>query len=128
MLFTIALISACSASAQRIVEKRLPLSRRDHEIFVGVFHGATRVLLRAARRLADRFRDEVLEACRGNAMMRLIDPRVRVQTGIDHDPVNKVIHYSGDAMDTTQELVNSFATAGFGVADGIGARRVCGWR
>jgi hypothetical protein len=43
---------------------------------VGVFHGATRVLLRAARRPADHFGNEVLEARRGNAMMRLIDPWV----------------------------------------------------
>jgi hypothetical protein len=40
-------------------------------------------------------------------MMRLIDPWVRVQTGIDHNPVDKVIHHSGDAVDTAKALVKA---------------------
>src|SRR5262245_20461260 len=56
---------------------------------------------------AEHFRNEVFEACRGNAMMGLVYPWVRVQAGIDHDPVNKVIDHGGDAIDTAKSLVKA---------------------
>src|SRR5262249_30303410 len=56
----------------KIVEKGLPLCRRYHEMLVRLLHGAACVLLRPVGGPADHFRDEVLKACRGNAMMRLV--------------------------------------------------------
>ena len=82
-----------------IIEESLPLGRRDHKIFVRVLHGAASVLLRSAGSPAEHFRNEVFEACRRNAMMGLVYPWVRVQAGIDHDPVDKVIDHGGDAVE-----------------------------
>jgi hypothetical protein len=78
-----------------IVEKGVPLSRCDHQKLMRVLHGAARVRLRPAGSPADHFRDEVLEACRGNAMMGFVYPWVRIQAGINHDPVDEVIHHGG---------------------------------
>jgi hypothetical protein len=33
-------------------------------------------------------------------MMGLVYPWVRIEAGIDHDPVNKVVDHGGDAVDT----------------------------
>jgi len=38
-------------------------------------------------------------------MMGLVYLWVRIQTRIDHDPVDEIIHYSGDAVDTAEALV-----------------------
>src|SRR5262249_30471204 len=81
-----------------IIEKGLPLGRRDHKILVRVLHGAAGVLLRSTGSPAEHFRNEVFEACRGNAMMGLVYLWVRVQAGIDHDPIDKVIDHGGDAV------------------------------
>ena len=40
-------------------------------------------------------------------MMGLVYPWVRVQAGIDHDPVDKVIDHGGDAVDTAEPLVKA---------------------
>ena len=40
-------------------------------------------------------------------MMGLVYPWVCVQTGIDHDPVDEVIHHGGDAVDTAEPLVKA---------------------
>jgi hypothetical protein len=88
-----------------IVEKSLPLYRSYHEMSVGLLHGAARVLLRPASGPADHFSDEVLEASRGNAVMGLVYLWVCIQAGIDHDPVDEVVHYGGDAVDTTEPVV-----------------------
>src|SRR5262249_52699495 len=90
-----------------IVEKGLPLGRRDHKIFVRVLHGAAGVLLWSAGSPAEHFRNEVFEACRGNAMMGLVYSWVRVQARIDHDPVDKVIDHGGNAVDAAEALVKA---------------------
>ena len=90
-----------------IIEKGLPLGRCDHKIFVQVLHGAAGVLLRSAGSPAEHFCNEVFEACRGNAMMGFVYPWIRVQAGIDHDPVDKVIDHGGDAVDTAEPLVKA---------------------
>src|SRR4029077_16462042 len=56
----------------QIVEKDFPLCRRYHEMLVRLLHGAPCVLLRSAGGPTDHFRDEILEACRWNAMMSLV--------------------------------------------------------
>jgi len=90
-----------------IIEKGLPLGRRDHKIFVRLLHGATRVLLRPARGPTDHFRDEIFEACREDTMMGLVHPWIRIQAGIDHNPIDKVIDHGGDAVDTAEPLVKA---------------------
>ena len=50
--------------------------------------------------------------CGRNAMMRLIYPWVRIQAGIDHDSVNEVVHYRGNAVDTAKSLVKAGITCG----------------
>src|SRR5262249_41924992 len=78
-----------------------------HKILVRVLHGAAGVLLRSTGSPAEHFRNEVFEACRGNAMMGLVYLWVRVQAGIDHDPIDKVIDHGGDAVDTAEPLVKA---------------------
>src|SRR4029077_620793 len=99
-------------SLLEIVEKGFPFYRRDHQMLVGVLHRAARVLLRPAGGPADPFRDEVFEACRGNAMMGFIYPRVCIQAGIDHDPVYEVVYHCGDAIDTAEPLIKAGHTFG----------------
>src|SRR5215472_12852204 len=91
----------------KIVEKGLPLCRRYHEMLVRRLHGAARVLLRPASGPADHFRDEVLKACRPNAVMRLVYPWVCIQAGIDHDPVDEVIYNGSDAVDTAEPVIKA---------------------
>src|SRR5262249_82581 len=74
------------------------------------FIRAACVLLRSTGGPADHFRDEIFEACRGNTMMGLVHFRVRIQTWINHDPVDEIIHYGGDAVDTAQPLVKARQT------------------
>ena len=40
-------------------------------------------------------------------MMGLIYLWVRVQAGIDHDPVDKVVNHGGDAVDTAEPLIKA---------------------
>ena len=37
--------------------------------------------------------------------MGLVYLWVCIQAGIDHDPVDEVVHYGGDAVDTTEPVV-----------------------
>src|SRR5262249_42526412 len=62
----------------QIIKKSFPLCRRYHEMLVGLLHRTARVLLRSTGGPADHFRDEVFEACRGNAMMGLVNFWVRI--------------------------------------------------
>src|SRR5258706_12344359 len=72
-----------------------------------LLHGPYRVLLKATSGPTDHFLDEVLKACRGNAMMGLVYVWVRVQAGIDHDPVDEVVHHCGDAVNAAEPFVEA---------------------
>jgi hypothetical protein len=45
-------------------------------------------------------------------MVSFINPWICVQAGIDHDSVNEVVHYRGDAVDTAKSLVKAGITCG----------------
>src|SRR4029077_11285669 len=72
-----------------------------------LLHGAACVFLRPTSGPTQHLRDEIFEACRGDAMMRLIYPWVCVEAGIDHDPVDEVIDHCGDAIDTAESFVKA---------------------
>jgi hypothetical protein len=42
----------------------------------------------------------LFEACRKDTMMGLVHPWIRIQAGIDHNPIDKVIDHGGDAVGT----------------------------
>ena len=90
-----------------IVEKGFPFCRRYHEMLMRFLHGAACVFLRPTSGPTQHLRDEIFEACRGDAMMRLIYPWVCVEAGIDHDPVDEVIDHCGDAVDTAESFVKA---------------------
>ena len=90
-----------------IVEKCLPLGRSNHQMLVRVLHGTAGVLLRPTRSPANHFCDEVFKARRGNTMMGLIDPWVRIQARIDHYSIDEVIYHGGNAVDTAEPLVKA---------------------
>src|SRR5262249_54428373 len=110
-----ALISACSAWGTANLSSVCWKSSRKASHSAAVimrcwcesFHGAARVLLRSAGRPPDHVRKELFEAGRRNAMMGLVYPWVRVQAGIDHDPVDKVVNHGGDAVDTAEPLIKA---------------------
>jgi hypothetical protein len=54
-----------------IVEKGFPFCRRYHELLMRLLHGAACVFLRPTSGPTQHLRDEIFEACRGDAMMRL---------------------------------------------------------
>src|SRR5262249_57516247 len=89
-------------SLLKIDEKALPFCRCYQEMLVRLLQGAARVLWRPAGGPAHHFRDEVLKACRGNAVMRLVDPWVCIQARIEHEPIDEVIYNGGDAIDTAR--------------------------
>jgi hypothetical protein len=64
-----------------------------------------RVGLRAARRPANLLGDVVLETLGRDAVVRLVDSRVRVQPRVDHDPIDEVVDDDGDGVDASQPLV-----------------------
>ena len=65
-----------------IVHERVPLFCGDAQLAVAVDHRAPGVGLRTARRPAQHLRHVVLEALRRDAVMRLVDARVRVVGGV----------------------------------------------
>src|SRR5215470_7554646 len=82
VLATIALISACSAVGTANLSKVCWRSSRKASHSDAVIgdvgatpHRAACVLLRPACGPAEHFRDEIFEACRGNAMVGLADRR-----------------------------------------------------
>jgi hypothetical protein len=40
-------------------------------------------------------------------MVGFIYPRVCIQAGIDHDPVDEVVYHSGDAVDTAEPVIKA---------------------
>ena len=45
-------------------------------------------------------------------MMGLVYLRVRIQAGIDHDPVDEIINDGGDAVDTAEPLIKAASILG----------------
>ena len=43
----------------------------------------------------------------GNAMMGLVYHWICIQAGIDHDPVDEVIHHAGDAVHAAEPVVEA---------------------
>jgi hypothetical protein len=64
----------------KIVHERVPFAAGDFHVLVRLVHGTPRVFLRAAGGPADHFRDQAFESRRGHAMVRFIDPGIRVQS------------------------------------------------
>ena len=91
--------------ALQVAQEGVPLGRGNPEISMQHLHRASAIVLRPTARPADQFGDEVLEAGGRDPMMRFIDPWVRIQTWVVHDPVDELIHNRGYAIDTTQPFV-----------------------
>ena len=64
-----------------------------------------RAFLRAAGCPTNHFRDEVLEASGRHLVVSFVDCRIRVQTGVGHDPIDQVINNSRNAVDTAEALI-----------------------
>src|SRR5271166_598746 len=88
-----------------VVHERIPLRAGDEQLAVRVEHRAPRVGLRAARRPANLLGDVVLETLGRDAVVRLVDSRVRVQPRVDHDPIDEVVDDDGDGVHASQPLV-----------------------
>jgi hypothetical protein len=52
-----------------------------------------------------RFRSQELEPCRGYPVVRLIHARIRIEPWIDHEPVDEVLHDSGNVIYATEPIV-----------------------
>src|SRR5271163_10378 len=89
----------------QVVHERIPLRAADEQLAVRVEHRAPRVGLRAARRPANLLGDVVLKTLRRDAVVRLVDSRVRVQPRVDHDPIDEVIDDDGDGVDASQPRI-----------------------
>ena len=82
------------------VHESVPVTWRNIEVAVRVGHRTSAILLRAARCPAHHFGYEVLKAGGRHFMVRLIDRGVRIQAGIGHDPVNQVIYYDSNTVNS----------------------------
>ena len=89
----------------KIIHERVPFPGRDVQVLVRLTHRASRIFLRAARGPADHFGNEILEAGRRNLVMGFVHGGVRVQAGIIHDVVDKVIDHGRDAVNSTKALI-----------------------
>jgi hypothetical protein len=65
----------------QVVQERLPFPGGDQEVPVRLVHRPAGVALRPARGRAQHLGDQVLEAGRGHAGVRLVDPRIGVEPG-----------------------------------------------
>jgi hypothetical protein len=98
----------------QVIHEGLPLLVSDHQVRVRAAHGATAVLLGSAGGPAQHLRDQVLEARRRNAMVRFVDPRVGVQAGVGHDPV-EVVNNGGDVVHAAQSIIERWLRRGLHV-------------
>jgi hypothetical protein len=74
---------------------------------MGVGHGPSRILLRAAARPADHFGSEIFKASGWHPVVGFIDRRVRVQARIGHDPVDKIVYHHSDAVYSTEAVIEA---------------------
>src|SRR5258708_30202575 len=72
-----------------------------------VRHRPARVFLRAPRSPADHLGHQVLEARGRHAMVRFVNQGIAIQSRVDHDPVNEVVHDGSYAIDATKSVVES---------------------
>src|ERR1700677_5086279 len=89
----------------QVVHERIPLRAGDERLALPLAHRAPRVGLRAARRPAHLLGDVVLKTLRRDAVVRLVDSRVRVQPRVDHDPLDEVVDDDGDGVDASQPRI-----------------------
>ncbi len=89
----------------QIVHEGRPLTFGDTKVAMRVAHRPARVLLRAAGRPADHLGNEVLEACRGDPVVRLVHRRVLIQPVIIHDAVDEVVDDRGDVVNPAEPVV-----------------------
>lgn len=79
-----------------------PLSLGDLEVLVRLAHGPAGIFLGTTRGPAHHLRHQVLESRLADAAVGLIDPRVRVQGGVDHDAIDEVVDDRGDRIDAAE--------------------------
>jgi len=84
----------------KIIQKSFPLCSSNQQMFVIISHRSTGIVLRPTGRRADHFCYKVLESRGLHAMMGFINSWVGIQTRVDHDPVDEVIHDGGDIINT----------------------------
>ena len=99
-----------------VVHERVPLLAGDEQLAVRVDHRAPRVRLRPARRPAHHLGDVVLESLGRDAVVRLVDSRVRIQPRVDHDSVDEVVYDDGDRVGTPEPLVQGLCFLGLHLA------------
>src|SRR2546428_2497411 len=92
-------------SLLEVVEKGIPLLRRDLEVTMRVGHGAPGILLRPPTGPAHHFRHQVLEAGRWKPVVGFVDERIGVEARIDHDAIDEIVHDRCNAVDTTEPFV-----------------------
>src|SRR5258708_3883036 len=94
----------------KIVHERVPFSRSDIEMTMGVRHRAASVLLGSARRPAYHLGDEVFEPRGRHFVMGFVDGWIRIKTSIVHDAIDKIIHDHSDVIDSTQAVIEAFGS------------------
>jgi len=78
-------------------------------VLVRLKHCASGIFLWPAGRPADHFSDEIFEPRRWHSVVGFVDGWVRIQPGIRHDAINKIIDDTRDAVNSAE----AFVEAGF---------------
>ena len=82
-----------------------PLRFRDFELLVGLAHSTPTILLRTTRGPAHHLRNQILEASRTDAVMCLINSRIRIQNKIAHHPIDEVVDDGRDSLDPAESII-----------------------
>src|SRR6266404_7250602 len=88
-----------------VIHECLPLFGRDVQVLMRLTHRASGIFLWAAARPADHFGNEILEARWRHLVVGFVHGRIRVQARVRHDPVDQIIDNGGDAINSTEALI-----------------------
>src|SRR5258705_7702511 len=105
----------------QVIHESVPLVGRDVQVLMRFEHRASRIFLRTARCPADHFGNEILETSCRYLVVSFVNGRVRIQAGVGHDPVYKIIDHDSDVVDSAQPLIK----AGLWLWLWLGGRHVC---
>ncbi len=92
----------------KIIQKSLPPRSSNQQMLVRISHRSTGILLRSTGRRADHFYYKVPESRGCHSMMGVIHSWVGIQTRVDHDPVDDLIHDGRDIINTPQPLIKTW--------------------
>src|SRR5205814_5039096 len=77
-------------------------------MFVRLTHGAAGIHLRSATCPTHHFGDQILKPWWRHFMVGLVYRRVGIESGICHDPVDKIVDHARNAVNPTESFIQAW--------------------